>query len=44
MNKDLIDLLKEYYIIKERNGKYFSSCSMGEEITEEINEIKSKLK
>lgn len=40
---DIVDWLKDYAIIYEKNGKYYSNCMKGEEITIEINKIKNKL-
>jgi len=41
---DIVDWLKEYHIIYEKDEKYYSSCEKGEEITIEINRIKNKFK
>ena len=44
MKTNLIDLLKEYCLIEERDGKFFSQMVMEEEITIELKEIDCKLK
>ena len=38
MNKYLKALV-EKHVILERNGRYYSSCAYGEEITTELKEI-----
>lgn len=38
MNK-YIKALAEKHVILKRNGKYYSSCAYGEEITIELKEI-----
>lgn len=41
--KEFIELLKDYALIKEMNGEYFSACILEEEITNEIKEIAIKV-
>ena len=44
MKTDLIELLKEYFIIEEKNGRYYSCEVKGDEVTIELYKIDSKLK
>lgn len=39
IKKFFLERFLEKHIILERNGKYYSSCAYGEEITIELREI-----
>jgi len=44
MKTNLIELLKEYFIIEEKNGRYYSCEVKGDEVTIELYKIDPKLK
>ncbi len=44
MKTNLIELLKEHFIIEERNGRYYFIEVKGDEVTIELCKIDSKLK
>ena len=40
---DIIELMKFYALIKEVDGRFYSSCVKNEEITKELTDIRLKL-